>query len=334
MIKVVAGIIRNQDKVLVCQRKAEALHPLKWEFPGGKISKTETPETGLKRELAEELNITAEIGGLIYSNNYAYNGEFPFKLFFFEVKDYQGKIKNRVFENIKWVKDSELKKFDLLEGDLEFVDFFINRHKFQIDFLQKEYKKLQKRIKDRLKFFKNVKPSDYFYELVYCILTPQSSAVNADFAVRLLKKNNFYKRNLNPERFLHNKDTYIRFHKNKARYLSEMKNKYDLILNQLKNTSSTQPLREWFVQNIKGIGYKEASHFLRNIGYRDLAILDRHILRNLHRVGVLNKLPKSLSRKNYLDIEQKFKVFSEEIKIPLDELDLLFWSMETGKILR
>ncbi|MDI6778607.1 MAG: NUDIX domain-containing protein [Bacteroidota bacterium] len=74
MIKVVAGIIRNKDKVLVCQRKAEARHPFKWEFPGGKIYKTETPEAGLKRELAEELDITAEIGGLIYSNEYSYNG--------------------------------------------------------------------------------------------------------------------------------------------------------------------------------------------------------------------------------------------------------------------
>jgi N-glycosylase/DNA lyase len=113
-----------------------------------------------------------------------------------------------------------------------------------------------------------------------------------------------------------------------------MKNQYAVILSQLKNGSPAQELREWLVKNVKGIGYKEASHFLRNIGYKNMAILDRHILKNLVRVGVLNSLPKSLSRTNYLDIEKKFLNFSKKINIAMDELDLLFWSMETGEVLK
>ncbi|HEX9829408.1 MAG TPA: hypothetical protein VGB10_04275 [Bacteroidota bacterium] len=87
------------------------------------------------------------------------------------------------------------------------------------------------------------------------------------------------------------------------------------------------------MKNVMGLGYKEATHFLRNIGKNDgLAILDRHILRNLKRYGAIRSLPDTLSRKQYLSIEKRFMKFSERVGIPVDELDLLFWSMETGEI--
>jgi N-glycosylase/DNA lyase len=196
------------------------------------------------------------------------------------------------------------------------------------------YHKFKRKIKNRLKDFKRISVDEYFYELVYCLLTPQSSAVNAGLAVDLLKKNQFRSRNINPERFLYNKDLYVRFHKNKSKYLIEMKSKYPTILEELGNGSSGYELREWLVKNVKGFGYKEASHFLRNIGYRNLAILDRHILRSLVRIGVLRQLPKSMSRVNYLNIESEFLGYSKKINISPDELDLLFWSMETGEVLK
>lgn len=196
------------------------------------------------------------------------------------------------------------------------------------------YKRDKVLIKQRLNEFKRIRPDDYFYELVYCLLTPQSSAVNAAVAVGLLKKNDFQTRNVYPERFLSNKDSYIRFHKNKTRYLLEMKNQYPEILFQLFFGYSAPELREWLVKNVKGIGYKEASHFLRNIGYKNMAILDRHILKNLVRVRVLKELPKSLPKKMYLEIEKKFLNYSKKINISMDELDLLFWSLETGEVLK
>jgi N-glycosylase/DNA lyase len=92
-------------------------------------------------------------------------------------------------------------------------------------------------------------------------------------------------------------------------------------------------LREWLVKNVKGLGYKEATHFLRNVGRSNgLAILDRHILRNLKRYGAIRAIPKTLSKKEYFRIERRFREFADAVGIPIDELDLLFWSMETGEI--
>ncbi len=95
-------------------------------------------------------------------------------------------------------------------------------------------------------------------------------------------------------------------------------------------------MREWFVENIKGFGYKEASHFLRNIGLgKDIAILDRHILKNLKKYGVIDKIPSSLgSRRVYLEIEEKMKGFSKKTGIPLEDMDLLFWSLQTGFVFK
>ena len=94
--------------------------------------------------------------------------------------------------------------------------------------------------------------------------------------------------------------------------------------------------REWLVENIKGYGYKEASHFLRNIGLgSDIAILDRHILKNLRKYGAISKIPASVgSRKVYMAIEDKMRAFSKRVHIPIEDLDLLFWSMQTGFIFK
>ena len=189
-------------------------------------------------------------------------------------------------------------------------------------------------IRTRLKEFSRVPPTDYFFELVYCLLTPQSSAINADKAVNLLRRQNFLNTEIDPEPLLHQKDFYIRFHKTKARHLISVRKEFPTIAHHLTNGSSSGELREWLVKNVRGLGWKEASHFLRNIGHLDLAILDRHILRNLVRVGVLRSIPNSMTPKRYSLIEKKFRMFAEKIGIPMDELDLLFWSMETGKILK
>ncbi len=101
----------------------------------------------------------------------------------------------------------------------------------------------------------------------------------------------------------------------------------------LKRTKETE-LREWLVKNIKGYGYKEASHFLRNIGFEELAILDRHVLKNLKNYGVIEEVPKSLTPKKYKEIEEKMRRFSKSVDIPISHLDLLFWSNETGEIFK
>ena len=191
-----------------------------------------------------------------------------------------------------------------------------------------------KAIRARLADFKLISTAEYFYELAYCLLTPQSAAVNAAKAVYLLQQNDFLHSEINPEPLLHQKEFYIRFHKTKAKHLLAAKAQFPMILTHLMNATSARELRAWLVRNVTGLGWKEASHFLRNIGYENLAILDRHVLRNLVRAGVLLKIPKTLTAKRYLAIEKKFFKFAQQIGISADELDLLFWSMETGVILK
>jgi len=194
-----------------------------------------------------------------------------------------------------------------------------------------EYNQRKELIKKRLNDFSNVKKEDYFYEACFCILTPQSSAKQAWKCILELKENDFFRKDINPVNFLSNK---IRFHNNKSKYLLELKEKWKFIDENINNIKNPEELREFLIKNIKGYGYKEVSHFLRNIGYRNLAILDRHILKNLNKLNVINELPKTLTRNKYLEIEDKFKDFSNKVNIPIDELDLLFWSQETGEIFK
>ena len=93
--------------------------------------------------------------------------------------------------------------------------------------------------------------------------------------------------------------------------------------------------REWLVGNVKGIGYKEGGHFLGNIGFdQDLAILDRHILKNLKKLGVIDSFPDSLTKRQYLATEVKMKELSHAIRIPMSHLDFVLWYKETGEILK
>ena len=94
--------------------------------------------------------------------------------------------------------------------------------------------------------------------------------------------------------------------------------------------------RDWLVKEkrIKGLGYKEASHYLRNIGLKGYAILDKHILRSLAELGIIDDPKPPNTRSKYLTIEEKLKNLATLTKIDFDELDLVLWSMKTGEILK
>lgn len=94
--------------------------------------------------------------------------------------------------------------------------------------------------------------------------------------------------------------------------------------------------RDWLVKEkrIKGLGYKEASHYLRNIGYKGYAILDKHILRSLAELKIIDDPKPPNTRLKYLTVEQKLKKLAAAAKIDFDELDLVLWSMKTGEILK
>ncbi len=183
-------------------------------------------------------------------------------------------------------------------------------------------------IEEKICTFKNLSEEEWLYELIFCLITPQSKGKKCWEAVLELKKNNFQ----DIEKTLRTK---TRFHKTKAKHIQTTLLRWPQLKEKIQTTPDSLILRDYLYENIKGMGMKEASHFLRNIGKSNnkLAILDRHILKNLAYHNII-KNPKKLDKKIYLKIEEKMKSFSKEIKIPLDNLDLLLWAKETGEIFK
>jgi N-glycosylase/DNA lyase len=211
----------------------------------------------------------------------------------------------------------------------------------EISELQKCYKNKKFEIKNRLEEFgkiKNENDERIFSELAFCICTPQSKATSAWKAIEALVKNNYlFTRN---ERMIRPFLNCVRFADNKTKYIVEARELFSKngklnIKEKIQSFPDNSKLREWLAENVKGLGMKESSHFLRNIGLGDgLAILDVHVLDNLKEYGVIEEIPKALTKKCYLEIEKKMKEFSKLVGISMDELDLLFWSEETGIIFK
>jgi len=204
------------------------------------------------------------------------------------------------------------------------------------------YSRIHDEISSRIEEFEQLWESgteeELFNEFAFCLLTPQSKAKSCWIAVEKLRNNGLL---LNAgSDVIAKKLAGVRFHYKKAanieraRELFIKNGKFDVrtSIMQFNNPFDT---RDWLVQNVQGMGYKEASHFLRNIGHgEDFAILDRHIIRNLKCFKIIDEIPKYLTGKNYLDIEEKMRQFAYDIEIPMNHLDLLFWFKETGEIFK
>ena len=121
MTTVVVAVIERDGRILIAQRSRTAQHPLKWEFPGGKVEPDETPETAIVRELNEELAIRAKVGPEIGRYEFQYQGRWPIMLMFYRVTEFSGEPQNMDFEQILWVQPDQLGNYDFLEGDAEFL---------------------------------------------------------------------------------------------------------------------------------------------------------------------------------------------------------------------
>jgi N-glycosylase/DNA lyase len=187
-------------------------------------------------------------------------------------------------------------------------------------------------IDKRLKEFSDLgkkSSSELFKELCFCILTANSTADRCIAVQKKIKNSVITLKEKDLAKTL--KKHSCRFHTKRASYISEARTCIKKLNRIVKKDSLSA--REWLNDNIKGLGMKESSHFLRNIGFTDLAIIDFHIIDILAKNKIINK-PKTLNKNNYLEIEQKLKQIAEKANLNLAELDLYLWYMETGKVLK
>jgi 8-oxo-dGTP diphosphatase len=121
MKRVVAALIWQHGRVLICQRTRHQPRPLKWEFPGGKIEEGEQPRDALRRELDEELGIRAVIGDEVARIRHEYPSGSSVELRFYDVREYSGELENRIFRDLVWADPAKLPAYNFLEADLELV---------------------------------------------------------------------------------------------------------------------------------------------------------------------------------------------------------------------
>ena len=205
----------------------------------------------------------------------------------------------------------------------------------------KIHKEIKTGIEKAIKGYKKAWESteqEVFAEMAFCILTPQSKAKNAWKAITNIVENGLLYEGKAEEivEFLN----IVRFKNNKSKYLVEFRKlmtrdgklQPKKILSEIGDTFEK---RKWILKNVKGMGLKEANHVLRNLGFgENIAILDRHILRNLEALNVIDEIPKTITEKKYYEIEEKMREYSDFSKIRMDELDLVLWYKEAGEIFK
>ena len=194
---------------------------------------------------------------------------------------------------------------------------------------------VQETVDERIREFKALGKKgskDWFSELCFCILTANSTA---KLGIKIQSE-------LGPDGFLTLSHSILtaefkraghRFYNKRAEFIVNAR-KFHNIKEIVTRFPDEQAAREWLAKNVYGIGYKEASHFLRNVGYSDVAILDRHILALMRQYQLLEGTPKTLTKKKYLAVEEKLRRLARKTNLSLAELDLYLWYMKKGVVLK
>ena len=213
-----------------------------------------------------------------------------------------------------------------------------------IDRLRATHARRRKEIRARLDEFDRIwnagSDARLWEEMAYCIFTAGSSAASGINAVNAIKSLLDKGSRAAITRALKKPPAY-RFHNVRAEHIVAtrqfLRTNFSMRLrDQLENFRDRDERRDWLARTpgIKGLGYKEASHFLRNIGFKGYGILDKHIIRCLAELGVIDFAKPPTTRSRYVASESRMKNFAKDIGINFDELDLALWSMKTGKILK
>jgi len=216
------------------------------------------------------------------------------------------------------------------------------RKSVTLEDIRKTHKEKGEQIRQRLGEFESVwmngTDARLWEEMVYCFFTGGCSArmgLRSVSAVRDLLENGeqpeLAKALTGVHRYPNARSRYIVASREFLREHCGMK-----LRNKLESFDCRFDRRDWLVKEkgIKGLGYKEASHFLRNIGFGGYAILDKHVLRCLHELKIIGDPKPPNTRSKYLTVEEKLKQLAEDARIDFDELDLVLWSMKTGEILK
>jgi N-glycosylase/DNA lyase len=193
------------------------------------------------------------------------------------------------------------------------------------------------KVKERIEEFRllnTLGEDEWFSELCFCLLTANSSAQKG-VQVQTAIGDGF---STLPQQELSTRLRKLgyRFFNKRAEYIVAARKHSKGLKKRIQKLAKkdTRKAREWLVENVKGMGYKEASHFLRNVGYTDVAILDRHILRTLHENQMIPQVPKSLTRVQYLTYENLLRLLAYRFRLSLAALDLYLWYLKTGKVLK
>lgn len=175
--------------------------------------------------------------------------------------------------------------------------------------------------------------SEIFKELCFCILTANFTAERG-MKIQEAIGDGFLSMK-EEELAIKLRELGHRFPNMRAKFIAEAKRHKDTLKYELSSFTEEKDAREWIAKNIKGMGYKESSHFLRNIGYDNLAIIDFHIIDILAENGLITKPKnKSLTKSKYAEVEGVLKKLADKSNLTLSELDLYLWYLETGNILK
>lgn len=202
----------------------------------------------------------------------------------------------------------------------------------------KQDSELNNRIQKRFlefKSFENKNNSAWFSELCFCILTANSRALTAIKIQRIVGSKGFltYSQEELSSIIKQNKH---RFHNNKSNYIVQARSfkKIKDLVKKLNLENDIIYTREWIAKNIKGLGFKESSHFLRNVGFTNVAILDRHIVNLMFDYKIINSKPKTLTKSIYLELENKFNNFAKKLDLNSSLADMYLWYIKTGEVLK
>jgi N-glycosylase/DNA lyase len=181
--------------------------------------------------------------------------------------------------------------------------------------------------------FRTRSSNDNFKELCFCILTGNCGA-EASLKIHAAIGDRFLTCSCPEEFTTLLKDNGGRFYNHKGKFLGNACQYRETLKETMDSFGDDeQALREWLVEHVDGFGYKESSHFMRNVGYENVAIIDFHIVDLLVAHGLVER-PKALSKKKYREIEQILRHIGKLSGLSLGALDLYLWYSVTNKILK